>query len=170
MSPRRRQRRPASLVGALDESKTPEAPSIHELVNNQSSATAPSLGSSSEGSIDPWVRPSVFSAPCIHVGVLISHSRSPQHIYQRCRRPKRPLISSEGVLLYTGHRWRPSDLAPLRYQVAPSWGCPPWRFSKYAAALKRFEIAVSMMLGTAVVTCPDSSVRHQRSPSNHGNG
>ena len=43
----------AALVTALDWSKAPVAPLIHEGADSQSSGTAPSLARSSEGAIDP---------------------------------------------------------------------------------------------------------------------
>ena len=73
---------------------------IHEGVDNQSSVTAPSLGFSGRDAISPCGRPSVFLAPCIHVGVLISHSMRPQLI---CRKYRRPETSPEGALMHFGH-------------------------------------------------------------------
>ena len=44
---------PFRPVDALDGSKAPEAPSIQDGADNQSSAAAPSLGHNGESAIDP---------------------------------------------------------------------------------------------------------------------
>ena len=98
-------RRPAAPLGALDGSDAPQAHSIHKSADKISLRL---LHPSQAAEVKtPATRESVlivFSAPYIHVSVLISHSMRPQLIHRRCPRPKRSQISPEGALLHIGHR------------------------------------------------------------------